>query len=223
MSQLPEGAGLEILHVIVNAGLGSRVLHIAKGQGITGGVIFFGKGTVKSALLKMLALNDIRKEIVWMAATRDRAAAVLETLTRELKLNKPNHGIAYSIPIHGVYGSRLSNAHMPDEGEGAEDTMYQSITIIVDKGKGEAVVEAATQAGSRGATIINARGAGIHETSRLFAMDIEPEKEIVLIISPREQTDAIVNSIRENFHIDKPGSGIVLVQNVTRAYGLFEG
>jgi nitrogen regulatory protein PII len=83
-------------------------------------------------------------------------------------------------------------------------------------------VEAAAKAGSKGATIINARGSGIHETSRLFAMDIEPEKEIVLIVSDSDSTDHIVASIRENFQIEKPGNGIVFVQNVTQAYGLFD-
>ena len=75
--------------------------------------------------------------------------------------------------------------------------MYQSIIAIVERGHAENVIDAATQAGSRGGTIINARGSGIHETSTLFAMEIEPEKEVVLIVAEKKNTDHIVN--RNNF------------------------
>jgi len=68
--------------------------------------------------------------------------------------------------------------------------------------------------------VINARGSGIHETSRLFFMDIEPEKEIVLIISDKKSADAIVSSIREKMEIDKPGKGIIFIQDVSMIYGL---
>jgi nitrogen regulatory protein PII len=56
---------------------------------------------------------------------------------------------------------------------------------------------------------------------RLFAMDIEPQKEIVLTISQVENTEKIVQSIRDELHIDEPGKGIMFVQDVTYAYGLF--
>ncbi len=82
------------------------------------------------------------------------------------------------------------------------------------------MIYAATAAGSKGGTVINARGSGIHETSRLFFMDIEPEKEIVLIISDKKSADAIVSSIREKMEIDKPGKGIIFIQDVSMIYGL---
>lgn len=99
--------------------------------------------------------------------------------------------------------------------------MYNLIYTVVDRGKGEFVVKAANKAGSRGATIINGRGSGIHETSKVFAMEIEPEKEIVLIISPSNLTDSIVSSIRDELKINEPGNGIIFVQDVNKAYGLY--
>lgn len=100
--------------------------------------------------------------------------------------------------------------------------MYQMITTIVDKGRAEDVIDAATKAGSKGGTILEGRGSGIHETSRLFAMDIEPEKEIVLILSEEAVTDAIVSSIRTQLNIDDPGKGIIYVQTVGQVYGIFK-
>jgi nitrogen regulatory protein PII len=100
--------------------------------------------------------------------------------------------------------------------------MYHLITTIVDKGKAEDVINAATKAGSKGGTIINARGSGIHETSKLFSMDIEPEKEIVIILSEVDKTEEIVSSIRTNLKIDEPGNGIIYIQDVNKTYGIYK-
>ena len=52
-------------------------------------------------------------------------------------------------------------------------------------------------------------------------MEIEPEKEIVLILSEVTMTDAIINAIKESLKIEEPGKGIVYVQEVTRTYGVY--
>ncbi|MDD2441331.1 MAG: P-II family nitrogen regulator, partial [Eubacteriales bacterium] len=106
--------------------------------------------------------------------------------------------------------------------KGAENTMYQAISVVVDKGRAELVIDAAARAGSKGGTIINARGSGIHETQKLFAMAVEPEKELVLILSRHDQTEAIVDAIREDLKIDEPGNGIMFIEPVSQAYGLYE-
>ena len=100
--------------------------------------------------------------------------------------------------------------------------MYNVITVIVDKGRGDDAIEAATKAGSQGGTIINSRGSGIHETSKVFAMEIEPEKEVVIILSKNDKTSDIVGSIREELKLDKPGNGILFVQDINKTYGLYE-
>ena len=85
---------------------------------------------------------------------------------------------------------------------------YQAIFIIVDRGLGHEVVDVATEAGARGATIINARGSGIHEKEVFFSINIEPEKEIVMIINQKEETDKNIDDLKENMKIDEPGKGI---------------
>ncbi len=105
---------------------------------------------------------------------------------------------------------------------GEAETMHKVITVIVDKGKAEDVIDAATKAGSKGGTIMNGRGSGIHETSKLFSMDIEPEREIVIILSETSKTEAIVSSIRKDLDMDKPGNGIIYIQDVNKVYGIYK-
>lgn len=213
------------MYVIVNHGSGSRILHKAKEFGIAGGTIVLSKGTVNSALLQFLALNDERKEMVMMSADSETAEYTLEQLNRLFHFEKPNHGIAFTTQTAHVVGSSKVQALERPEillKRGADKSMYQLIITIVDRGKAEDVIDAAKEAGSKGGTIVNARGSGIHETSKLFHMDIEPEKEIVYILSKKEITDSIVTSIRKKTEIDKPGNGVIFIQDVNDVYGLYE-
>lgn len=217
----PEHKEIELFFIIVNFGSGSKVIKIAKKNGVSGGTVFLGKGTVKNRLLKLLDLSDIRKEIVLMIAEKNRAYTTMQNLNKELAFNKPNHGIAFSLPIKAIMGARGSNYDDDDMERGAEYTMYNAIFVIVDKGVAEDVIDAATKAGSRGGTIFRARGSGIHETQKLFSMAIEPEKEVVLILSEDALTKDIVNSIKNNIDIDKPGKGVMFILDVNKTYGLF--
>ncbi len=209
---------LELISLIVNIGMGSKMLKKAKSYGIHGGTILLAKGTVNSKIWDYLGLSDIQKEIVYMVAEKKLSYEVLEKLNEEFKLYKPNHGIAYTTSIGSAIGTKGDHK---TEVEGREETtMYQVITTIVDKGKAEDVIDAARKAGSKGGTIINGRGSGIHETSKVFHMDIEPEKEIVIILSEHEMTEGIVSVIREELKIDEPGKGIIYVQDVNQTYGI---
>ncbi len=212
----------EVIYVIVNFGMGSKVLHTAKANGINGGTIFLGKGTVNNAILNFFSLYDERKEVVLMGADKDTSSKVLELLNKEFKFQKPNHGIAFTTGAASIIGYTPNICQNIEEERGAINPMYQIIITIVDRGKAEEVIDAANAAGSKGGTIINARGSGIHETMKLFNMDIEPEKEMVMILSEEEVTESIITSIRDNLEIDKPGKGVSFVQNANKVYGIYK-
>jgi len=208
---------------IVNSGQGSKVLTHAKQHGIRGGTIFIGAGTVKSKVLELLDIYDVRKEIVLMVGEREFSRDVLHALGKELKFHKSHHGIGFCFSLKNYIGTKHHEynetaARQPQEGA---DKMYNVIFAIVDKGSAEDAVEAATMAGARGGTIINARGSGINETNMLFAMAIEPEKEVVMIVAQDEATKPICDAVREKMKIDEPGNGILFVVELTDVCGLY--
>jgi nitrogen regulatory protein PII len=222
MTDHTELENVELVCIIVNFGLGGRVLHIAKQCGIKGGTVFLGKGTVNNRILEFLGLTDVRKEIVIMISNKKAVGPLVQELDAEFNFDKPNHGIAFTTSITKIIGASSYKSEKSIEGRGVDQPMYYSITVVVDKGKAEDVIDAATKAGSRGGTIINARGSGIHETSKVFSMDIVPEKEVVMILSEHEKTEQIVDSIRTALQIDEPGNGIIYVQEVNKTYGLYK-
>ncbi|OJU16142.1 MAG: transcriptional regulator [Clostridiales bacterium 43-6] len=212
----------QLICIIVNYGTGSKIIKKAKQLGISGATVTLGKGTVQNRALDFLGLTDMRKEIIFLVAEKDAAIHAIDEISKEFEFSKPNHGIAYTASVCGVAGTKRIACTNNMEERGGNNTMYHIITVIVDKGKAEDAITAATKAGSKGGTIMNARGSGIHETSKVFSMEIEPEKEIVIILSEVEKTEAIVSSIRTDLKLDEPGNGIVYVQNASNTYGLYK-
>lgn len=222
MFNVTHNLNAELITVIVNQGWGSRILKSAKKSGAKGGTIILGKGTVRSKFFDFIGLNELHKEVLYMIAEKNEAYRILAELNQEFEFAKRGHGIAYSTSVCQIVGSKnVVCANLDEEGE-REQLNYQVITIIVDKGRAELAIEAAEAAGSKGGTILNARGAGIHEVSRVFAMDVEPEKEVVLILSEASSTDAIIESINRKLNIGEPGNGIIFVQNANKTYGIFQ-
>lgn len=220
MDMCMHNSAFRLICVVVNYGEASKVIRYAKQHGVTGATVCLGRGLVNNPLLKSLAVSDVRREIIYMVTDREGSSSVLAALEAKYRFNKPHNGIAFGMPVNAISGTRCYACETIEQPREAKNPMYHLITAVVDKGLAEDVIDAATAAGSRGGTIINARGSGIHETSRVFSMNIEPEREIAMIVSNADKTMDIVTSIRQHLDLDAPGKGIVYVQEVDEAYGL---
>ena len=213
--------GFHLICCIVTMGNASKIMKYAKKHGVKGGTICMGRGVVRSRLLDLLGINEVRKEVVFMVAEDGLAANALQGICEDMQLQKPNHGIAFSCPVSEFIGSRNETDENPKSSE-VKRNMYKAIYVVVNKGQAEDVVDAAYKAGAGGATIINARGAGIHEVQKLFSIEIEPEKEIVLLVAKNETKGKIIESIKNHMDIEKPGKGIIFVLDIDEAHGLHE-
>ena len=218
----PTGKNLVLFCCIVDCGKGSKVLKIAKKVGAVGGVVFLGKGTVRDELLKFLGILDVRREIFLSVIDEELEDALYNEMNKKLGLNKPKHGIAFSIPLKSLVKIDEREYKSKTEVKGVAKVSYEAIFVIVDKGSLDDVIDAAEAAGSTGGTVIHGRGLGNHEKARLFNIEIEPEKDIVLILSKVDKTEDIVNAVREKLNIDHPGTGIIFVLDVKRTVGLYE-
>jgi len=209
----------QLICCIVEHNKGTKTLKEAKLHGVKGGTLFIGKGTAHSRILDILDLNDLHKEIVWMIAESEVARLAAEKIARKMAFHKKGHGIAVIFPLNAYIGTGNIYQNIPTT-EMENAVMYNAIFTIVEKGNAQTVVDTATQAGAKGATIWNGRGSGIHETEVLFTMPIEPEREIVMIITETELIQDITAAIRSTLEIDEPGNGIIFIMPVSQIYGL---
>ncbi len=209
--------GFDLILSVVNEGQGGRALRAAKRAGARGGTVFLGMGTASSKLLAFLELQDVRREVVLVVVAHENTDAVVDALDREFSLRKPKRGMAVTIRLSGLFGAGGAF----DEGERRRvSAMHRAIFAVVDRGRADEVVEAGKSAGARGGTVIHGRGSGIHETEMLFAMAIEPEKDIVLMVVPSGIEGAVVEAVRSRLQLDEPGKGVLFVVDVQRALGL---
>lgn len=222
MNDLNHVIQYDLMCVIVSHGKGSKILRVARQNGVKGGTVILGKGTIKNKLLNWLDLDQDEREIVLMVVDCSIVSQAILALDEKFHFKKPNHGIVFTMPLTVFFGDQQYEYEKMCLDKGDNKMIYDAIFVIVDKGHGEHVVEAGLEAGSKGGTIINARGAGIHETSKLFNMEIEPEKEIVLILTESKYTKNIVLNIKEKMNLDAPGNGILFVQQVKEAHGLYK-
>lgn len=206
---------------ILEFGKGSKALKIGRNLGALGGTILLGDGTVANNLLNILGITEIRKEIFITIIDQKTEDLIYEEMSNEFKLDKPNHGIAFSVPLKSYLGiSKMGVVSNPQK-EGVSD--LEAIFAIVDKGLSDDVLESAQRAGSTGGTIIHGRGTAAGEAEKLFNITIEPEKEIILIISNKDNTDKIVNTINQNLDMEESNKGIIFVLDVSRSLGIYKG
>lgn len=84
------------------------------------------------------------------------------------------------------------------------------ITAVVQRGLADMVVQVAQNAGAQGATIFHAHGTGIRQKRLgILGLTINAEKEVIYIVAPSEQADAIFERIFVAAKIDTPGMGIL--------------
>ena len=82
------------------------------------------------------------------------------------------------------------------------------------------IVDAAKEAGATGATIIPARGTGIHEAKSFFGLSLEAQTDIIMLLVEEHLVCKILDSIKEAGEFHKPGTGIAFVVPVEHVVGL---
>jgi len=215
------GQGTMLFWCIVDYGKGSRLLKLSRQLGSIGGIAFLGKGTINNDLFKILGIVETRREIFVTLVNEDMEEAFYEEVCKKFALDKPHHGIAFTMPLKYVMAEGEKKTSKLGERD-VSGLDYEAIFVIADKGSMDDILAAAESAGSTGGTIIHGRGAGSKKKELLFNIEIEPEKDIILILSKAENTDTIVNAIKEKLKIHEPGAGIIFVMDVSRTAGLYE-
>jgi len=82
------------------------------------------------------------------------------------------------------------------------------------------VVDAAKKAGATGATIIPARGTGVHEAKTFFGLTLEAQTDIIMFLIEEHHVRDILGAIQTAGNFSKPGTGIAFVLPVEHVIGL---
>ena len=100
------------------------------------------------------------------------------------------------------------------------DKQYELIVCIVNAGFSTIVMDAAREAGATGGTLLHGRGSAGKEAEDFFHIQIEPEKEIVMILAPAELKDGILTAVYHQAGLATAGQGIAFSLPVSKTAGL---
>ena len=99
---------------------------------------------------------------------------------------------------------------------------FKLILVFVEDKKTDAVMQAARDAGATGATVINnARGEGLERTKTFFGLNLETQRDVVILLVEEHMSRGILEDIGRVGKFDEsPGSGIAIQIDVEDAVGI---
>ncbi len=220
----------KLIFSIVKKGVGSKVIELTKKDGAEGGTVLLGEGIGYAGHGSFFGIQyDTEREVVMSLIPKDNVASALQRLSRNLKLDKPYSGISFTLDVLNVVGAvHLLERQKPKTVKHSEPvdmsdekpTQFNLIVSIVNKGKCDVIVDASRKAGAEGGTVMHGRGTGIHEKAKLFSIPIEPEKDIVLTLVPKDKTEEVMEKIVKDAELDQPGTGVAFILPVENTAGI---
>ena len=93
---------------------------------------------------------------------------------------------------------------------------YELIVCIVNAGFSQNVMEAARSAGAQGGTIIRARGSANPEAEEFFGINIQSDKEMLMILVPKAIKDAVLKAVYKDCGLADEANGIAFSLPVNR-------
>lgn len=206
-----------VMTLIISEHQANLFIDIIKEKSLYDGIVFLAKGTVKNSFLNLIGLKNQKMRLIDVLIERDKSKEIIDYTAEKLKLNEPNHGIAYLTSRRMVKDEKGESNASNTIGE---KTMFKKITVIVNRGMADDIMDIARESGARGGTILHGKGTGTKNAAKLFGMEVEPEKELVLIIVPTEIEEKVVKNLYDNLEMQNSGNGILFVEDITDVRGI---
>ncbi|MBR2613634.1 MAG: P-II family nitrogen regulator [Clostridia bacterium] len=187
-------------------------------------------GTAHAKTLALLGIEKNEKTLLLSFVSEDLLPTVLKGLTRDMKIDLPDRGIAVAVALSGIGGARAleyftAGQTMENDGvdtkqreERAMQSTHELIIAIYEKGYTDLVMDAARAAGAAGGTTIRTKGTGAG-AEKFFGLSLAEEKEIVLIVSDTEKKKDIMKGIMQGAGIETKAHALVFSLPVTDTAG----
>ena len=216
----------EMLFVITSRNKLGLVDDVFLKYGICGNTTLMGKGTAASVLGDIFGFGIIDRDVVTAVVNSSDRLNVINDVSDSLNLTEPHNGVAFSININAItsdildilnlsYGGKNMKPLKPIKKPKMEKTELENtnendlIVCIINRGYADYVVDASRDAGATGATILYGRSSVKGEEIELNGINIQAEKEVVLIVVDKKIRKKVMQEISDRTHPTEKGNGIV--------------
>ena len=217
---------IKLIVTIVGRGNGTTVVDFYRKNQLHYDFICYGLGTATSDILDYLGLESNEKDIVLSMAPAVKVPAVLNGLSHNFHLNKAGNGIAFAISLSAISARVPQILCKPEYLEGSEELVlehenkFELILTVISHGNAEVVMDAAKEAGATGGTLLHGRRVGYEDVENVFGFTIQPEKDILIILTPKENKIPIMQKITEVAGMHTESRALVMSLPVDEIKGL---
>lgn len=213
--------GLRLLTLIIDSKLATKAETIFKKNEVHVQYRFAGEGTATNQTLDYLGLGRSEKTIFICVEPDVKAQSLLDKVADALYLRQPGSGIVFTIPIDSVSSPIVklideetreitqNNAHN-GVNKVMEHISHDLILAMMNRGYSEKVIKVAKAAGARGGTVVNARHIGLEDSTHFWGISIQDEREIIAIVTTRENKSNIMHAIGEKFGMKSDAHGLMI-------------
>ena len=183
-------------------------------------------GTASNETLNYLGLERSDKCVFFSFATTETWEQLRRGLRRELQIDAPGMGIAFTVPLSSIGGRRelqfLTEHQNYQKGEESsmKDTKHELLTVIANHGYSDLIMDAARGAGAAGGTVIHAKGTGMEGAEKFLGISLASEKEMIFIVVRREQRNDIMSAIMRDAGMNSKAKSICYTLPVSATAGL---
>lgn len=184
----------------------------------------FGKGTASSSLLQYFGLEEVRKYVYFSLIESNQKGKIFKDLKSGLKLEKAGNGICFTIPLSSATKYIKNKFDMEVNMNKKENNkQYHLIVTVITEGFSEIVMNTAKGAGAGGGTLIRGRSLYQKNSKREFlGFSIEPEKDVILIVTEESKKNDIMNAIIEKTGLKTKGGASCFSLPISDAIGIYE-
>lgn len=208
----------KMIYALVGRSSGELLVTAAKKAGARGGTIIPCRSISGNAVLQFFGIGERDRDAVIIVTDDQTLKPILDAMQSVALVTKRLSGFIAVTGVSSVMKFTADRKRMEYFKTGEQtmnkETSHEMIFVIVNSGFADDVMAAARNAGANGGTILNARGTGKQEDMKFFGITIVPEKEILMIVTAKEKSAAILDAIKALDCFATPGSGVVFTSDV---------
>lgn len=214
----------KVLLTITDKNKNRKIINLYKKHNVKYSFILNGYGTASGSLLEYFGLEDIEKRIIVSIIPETLEGTLMCDLHKKIKIYEPGKGIAFSLRINSAsrYFSTIYENPVGEVIKMTNDKEYELIVLIVSEGYASAAMDAAKRKKAGGGTLIKGVGLGSAEATKILGITIEPEKDVVLILTEKNNKKDVMQEISDSVGLATEGRGICFSLPVDNVIGLQE-
>lgn len=233
MSDFKTTSDYSLVSVVLPKRTGEPVLKSLSANGIRHIIQSTSRGTLLNEgggfFQKMFPPPSPEQELIQFLVPGSKVLKTMEDAVVAGRLNYAGAGAIFAMPCTGdvqytdefplLLGDPIAESKDGEDGLRGMDTLnvdMEAIICIIEIGTGEVMAEAALRSGSAGPTITYGEGGGVRDKIRLLRLTKGPEKEIVIAVVDKGESDQIFTEMARAGRINEPGRGFMYTTPVNR-------